>query len=93
MAPFVITGAQGGQTQGAEAPNRLEISDFVKNVKFFSLFIQALGAYRLIFVYDTHTDPIISCYVGHRPGATQVVLPDRWYPRDPVQSVERLRKL
>ncbi|KAF8874304.1 tyrosinase [Mucidula mucida] len=36
MSRFVITGASGG------APNRLEINDFVKNDKFFSLYIQAL---------------------------------------------------
>ncbi|KIP02309.1 hypothetical protein PHLGIDRAFT_130799 [Phlebiopsis gigantea 11061_1 CR5-6] len=34
--PFIISGAVGG------APNRLEIYDFVKNDKFFSLYIQAL---------------------------------------------------
>jgi tyrosinase len=37
MSHFVITGVQG-----AGAPNRLEINDFVKNDKFFSLFVQAL---------------------------------------------------
>ena len=36
MSKFVITGAPGG------APNRLEINDFVKNDKFFSLYVQAL---------------------------------------------------
>lgn len=45
MAPFVITGAQGGQTAGAEAPNRLEIWDFVKNDYYLSLFVQALRKY------------------------------------------------
>ncbi|KAF9252472.1 Di-copper centre-containing protein, partial [Marasmius fiardii PR-910] len=39
---FVVTGAKGGQTQGAEAPNRLEINDFVKNDAQFSLYVQAL---------------------------------------------------
>ncbi|KAJ3505393.1 hypothetical protein NLJ89_g7442 [Agrocybe chaxingu] len=38
MSRFVVTGATGG------APNRLEINDFVKNDKFFSLYIQALQA-------------------------------------------------
>ncbi len=37
--PFVVSGSTGG------APNRLEIYDFVKNDKFFSLYIQALRAY------------------------------------------------
>jgi tyrosinase len=40
MSPFVITGAGGG----SPSPNRLEINDFVKNDKFFSLYIQALQA-------------------------------------------------
>ncbi|KAI9508871.1 photo-regulated tyrosinase [Russula earlei] len=42
MAHVVITGANGGWTQGADAPNRLEINDFVRNIEYFSLFIQAL---------------------------------------------------
>lgn len=46
MAPFVITGAQGGITAGAEAPNRLEIWDFIKDEKLFSLYIQALSKSR-----------------------------------------------
>ncbi|KAF8964476.1 common central domain of tyrosinase-domain-containing protein [Flammula alnicola] len=36
MSRVVITGATGG------SPNRLEINDFVKNDKFFSLYVQAL---------------------------------------------------
>ncbi|KAI0770097.1 photo-regulated tyrosinase [Fomes fomentarius] len=44
MSHFIITGAQGGKTEGAAAPNRLEINDFVKHKKFFSLYIQALAA-------------------------------------------------
>ena len=36
---FLITGAAGG------THNRLEINDFVKNEKFFSLYIQALRTY------------------------------------------------
>ncbi|KAH9969746.1 hypothetical protein BC827DRAFT_1277089 [Russula dissimulans] len=45
MSHVVITGAQGGSTAGAVAPNRLEINDFVKpeNSDQFSLFIQALN--------------------------------------------------
>ncbi|KAH9940686.1 photo-regulated tyrosinase [Amylocystis lapponica] len=41
---FVITGAHGGHTQGAQAPNRREIHDFVKDEKQFSLYIQAFAA-------------------------------------------------
>jgi len=36
MSRFVISGAGGG------APNRLEINDFVKHDKYFSLYVQAL---------------------------------------------------
>lgn len=36
MSRVVVTGASGG------APNRLEINVFVKNDKFFSLYVQAL---------------------------------------------------
>ncbi|EJF63238.1 photo-regulated tyrosinase [Dichomitus squalens LYAD-421 SS1] len=43
MSHFLITGARGGSTQGALAPNRLEINDFIKNEEMFSLYIQALG--------------------------------------------------
>lgn len=43
MSHVVITGAQGGQTQGAVAPNRLEINDLIKNQDLFSLYIQALS--------------------------------------------------
>ncbi|KAH9989732.1 tyrosinase [Russula compacta] len=44
MSHIVITGAQGGHTEGADAPNRLEINDLVKpeNHDLFSLYIQAL---------------------------------------------------
>ncbi|KAH9986652.1 tyrosinase [Russula vinacea] len=44
MSHVIITGAQGGQTQGAVAPNRLEINDLIKNQDLFSLYIQALTA-------------------------------------------------
>ncbi|KAI9443337.1 photo-regulated tyrosinase [Lactarius indigo] len=43
MSHFVISGATGGTTQGAAAPNRLEINDFVKTTEPFSLYIQALN--------------------------------------------------
>jgi hypothetical protein len=42
MSHFVITGAQGGLTQGLP-PNRLEINDLIKNQDQFSLYIQALS--------------------------------------------------
>ncbi|KAI9508872.1 photo-regulated tyrosinase [Russula earlei] len=42
MSHLIITGATGGQTQGAAAPNRLEINDFIKNQDQFSLYVQAL---------------------------------------------------
>ncbi|OJT09435.1 Tyrosinase [Trametes pubescens] len=41
---IITTGCLGGETVGAMAPNRLEISDFIKNEKMFSLYIQALQA-------------------------------------------------
>ncbi|KAJ7711400.1 tyrosinase [Mycena metata] len=42
MSKFIVTGAKGGSTQGAAAPNRIEINDFVKIEDKFSLYIQAL---------------------------------------------------
>ncbi|KAJ7088141.1 photo-regulated tyrosinase [Mycena epipterygia] len=42
MSKFIVTGAKGGSTQGAAAPNRIEINDFVKIEDQFSLYIQAL---------------------------------------------------
>ncbi|KAI0288602.1 tyrosinase [Russula brevipes] len=44
MSHFIVAGAQGGQTQGAAAPNRLEIRDLIRNREQFSLYIQALRA-------------------------------------------------
>ncbi|KAH9952079.1 photo-regulated tyrosinase [Amylocystis lapponica] len=41
MSHFVTTGAQGGHTEAALAPNRREIHDLVKDVKQFSLYVQA----------------------------------------------------
>ena len=46
MTHFIVTGPVGGSTEGALAPNRLEINDFIKNDKFFSLYIQAIGKPR-----------------------------------------------
>ncbi|KAJ3802926.1 tyrosinase [Lentinula aff. detonsa] len=42
MSHYLVTGATGGSTSGAAAPNRLEINDFVKQEEQFSLYIQAL---------------------------------------------------
>ncbi|KAI0297681.1 tyrosinase [Russula brevipes] len=44
MSHFIVSGGQGGQTQGAAAPNRLEIRDLIRNREQFSLYIQALRA-------------------------------------------------
>jgi tyrosinase len=61
MSHVVITGAQGGSTAGAVAPNRLEINDFVKpeNSDQFSLFIQALS--KSSFVLHLSTSLSIDC--------------------------------
>ena len=40
---YIVTGGKGGQTRGADAPNRREINDLVKDTVQFSLYIQALG--------------------------------------------------
>ncbi|KAJ6592568.1 tyrosinase [Mycena capillaripes] len=43
MSTYIVTGAKGGSPpQGAAAPNRVEIHDFVKIEDQFSLYIQAL---------------------------------------------------
>ena len=47
MSHYLITGAQGGSTQGAPAPNRIEINAFVKIKNQFSLYIQALSKQSL----------------------------------------------
>ncbi|KAJ8453836.1 hypothetical protein ONZ51_g13376 [Trametes cubensis] len=39
---LLTIGPLGGETSGAVAPNRMEINDFVKDEKMFSLYIQAL---------------------------------------------------
>ena len=44
MSRVIITGPTGG------APNRLEINDFIKNEKFFSLYIQALRMCPLLLL-------------------------------------------
>ena len=53
MAPVVITGVlppSGSAAPPAPSP-RLEINDFIKNKKYFSLYVQALRMYptHLIF--------------------------------------------
>ena len=53
MSHFVITGATGGIQQGAAAPNRIEINDFVKTREPFALYIQALSERHLVL----HTSP------------------------------------
>ncbi|KAI0667738.1 tyrosinase [Trametes maxima] len=57
MAPFIVTGATGGFTAGALAPNRLEIHDFVRNERMFSLYIQALEA-----MYGLRQEDLISFF-------------------------------
>jgi len=59
MSHVVITGAQGGNTAGAVAPNRLEINDFVRsdNIEQFSLFVQALTA-----LFGTSQDESLSFF-------------------------------
>jgi hypothetical protein len=43
MSHTIVKGAQGGATQHAIAPNRLEIHDLIKDKEQFSLYIQALS--------------------------------------------------
>ena len=43
MSHYLISGAKGGSTQGAVAPNRREINDLVNDRTQFSLYIQALS--------------------------------------------------
>ena len=43
MSHTIIKGAQGGNTQGALAPNRREIHDLIRDKEQFSLYIQALS--------------------------------------------------
>ncbi|KAI8994151.1 tyrosinase [Trametes punicea] len=57
MSHFIVTGPVGGQTEGAPAPNRLEINDFVKNEEMFSLYIQALDT-----MYRSGQEQIISFF-------------------------------
>jgi tyrosinase len=43
MSHYLVTGAKGGATQGAVAPNRREINDLIADKDQFSLYIQALS--------------------------------------------------
>ncbi|KAI0064090.1 tyrosinase [Artomyces pyxidatus] len=60
MSHFIITGPTGGNTQGADAPNRLEINDLIKIQDQFSLYIQALAAMSA----DSQTDEISFFQIG-----------------------------
>jgi hypothetical protein len=65
MSHTIVTGGKGGATQGAVAPNRLEINDLIKNKEQFSLYIQALSKppsrlYRSIMSSSTPTQD--SCF-------------------------------
>jgi tyrosinase len=52
MSKYIVSGAKGGTPpQGAAAPNRIEINDFVKIADQFSLYIQAL---RTWFMRSRH---------------------------------------
>ncbi|CDO69906.1 hypothetical protein BN946_scf184884.g65 [Trametes cinnabarina] len=57
MSHFIITGPVGSQTEGAPAPNRLEINDFVKEEEMFSLYIQALE-----IMYGSKQEDLISFF-------------------------------
>lgn len=50
---IVTTGCVGGETLDAMAPNRMEINDFVKNEKMFSLYIQSLRKDSFVHVSIT----------------------------------------
>ncbi|KAH9980146.1 photo-regulated tyrosinase [Lactifluus volemus] len=60
MSHFIVTGGQGGQTQGADAPNRREINDLVKDNHQFSLYIQALN----LMFKDSQSDIISHFGIG-----------------------------
>jgi tyrosinase len=48
MSNYIVTGAKGGSPpQGAAAPNRIEIHNFVKIEDQFSLYIQALREFLI----------------------------------------------
>ena len=58
MSHVIITGGQGGSTEGAVAPNRLEINDLIKDGDQFSLYIQALSKppFRLYLAFNESID-------------------------------------
>ena len=81
--PFVVNGPTGG------APNRLEIHDFVKNEKFFSLYIQALRA----FLWLNFHQVILNTYYsrGYAKGKSKwnpVIFSDRRHSRSALRSLE-----
>ncbi|VDC02339.1 unnamed protein product [Peniophora sp. CBMAI 1063] len=43
MSYIIVTGPRGGNTAGADAPNRLDINDLVKIEDQFSLYVQAIA--------------------------------------------------
>ena len=50
MSHIIISGAQGGLQQGAAAPNRIEINNFVNMQQPFSLYIQALSELHFVLL-------------------------------------------
>ena len=91
MSHVVITGAKGGLQQGAAAPNRMEINDFVKETQPFSLYIQALSEPH--FMLLTSPDKINlfenSCHVPGPTGQSTLSLFYRGYPWPSLCSVGR----
>ena len=79
MSHFITTGAVGGKTEGAVAPNRLEINDFVKNEEMFSLYIQALGMWFTPFIVLASNRHTSRGDVQIFPKRLDLVLPDRRY--------------
>ena len=59
--PFTITGVPKSSSQGPVIPVRLEINDFVKHEKFFSLYIQALRMFFWSMKYPT----CLTCFPEH----------------------------
>jgi hypothetical protein len=81
MSRVIITGPTGG------APNRLEIRDFVKNEKFFSLYIQALRGYFVLLSYALLTFASRGDSKD-RPVCVTFRFPDRRHPRSSLYALE-----
>ena len=83
MSHIMITGAQGGLQQGAAAPNRIEINDFVKMQQPFSLYIQALSELHFVFLMpsDKINPSENSCHVPDLTGQFHLSLCYWGYPR------------